>query len=126
MLPTHKQPGRKPIRRRARTHAKENQIRNRKFGTLIPIFAIVATRINRMPASGSKVALEKFLGDRGFGQEQCSELRDQVQGMATVALTEVLEQPPRRALSRKDEALILKKVRAFLAAIEEAKEAGII
>lgn len=125
MKPIGKQPGKKPIKRRARTPEKKTQIRTRKFVNLIMKFRKETDKIKVLPLS-NKVALEKFLEDRGLGQEQLTKLIEYSIKIGERGLGEVLERPPKVAISRKDEVLILKEMRRFLAAIEEAKNAGII
>jgi len=143
MQPIGRQPERKPIRRKARTPQKEKQINDRKFGNLINKFHYKVAEIDGQPKPKGKLraylweleqkgrdpnehsTLKTFLEKKGMGLEWRSKLSDIGITMAQQALIELLGHQRETALSKKDEALILKEMRRFLAAIEEAKEAGI-
>lgn len=139
----HKQPGRKPLRRRARTPRKEKEINDRKFGNLINKFHHEVVRIWGLPEPKSKLgarlwkleqkgkglgehlALKELLEKKGMGEQWCLKLRAVGVTMAQEALLESAGHQRTKLLSRKDEALVLKEMRAFLAAVKEAKETGI-
>ncbi len=144
MSPVPKPP--KPIRRRARTPAKETQIEKR-IDLLSKNVQYKVLEIDGLPESSrllhkktlrdvlaereqnspeKHLALKAFLENKGMGKEWRTKLNEQQLEMTAPILLELLANVPRpEAIHRGDHARIIKKMRRFLAAIEEAKRAGI-
>jgi len=138
----HKQPGRKPFRR-PQTVAKEKEISDRKFRTVINPFGLKVMEIDGIPEPESPLrrhlwkleqrkrepdrhlVLKTFLEKNGMDEKWRSELHEQGITIAQQELLEAFGHQRTKAISRKDEAEILRKMRLFFAAIEEAKKAGI-
>ena len=143
MSPRPQRPGKKPVRRKARTPQKEEEIDKRKFRNLINKFGHEVARIWGTPKPESKLrahlweleqkgrdpneysTLKTFLEKKGMDEQWCRKLSDNGITMAQQAILEAIGHQRTNLLSRKEEALILKEMRAFFAAIEEAKNAGI-
>jgi len=142
MSPIPQRPGKKPIRRKVRTPKKQKEIRDRESVLIFEFYSKVA-KIDGIPEPESGLRremwkrqqqgkepnehldLKTFLEKNGMNAEWRSATKNQAMKIAQQNLLDAASAPRSVAITKKEEVLILRKIRRFLATIEEAKNAGI-
>ena len=121
MKPVHRRPGKRPFWREARTIARDRIVMDKKMHLLKKYFET----IEEMDYSLSE-QLRKFLIKKGMRKKRREAVRIKVAKLRDALLEESIDGFAKRSITPKEQAEILKNARIFLAAIEEAKDKGII